>query len=152
SRAGENSRAAASRGLARLLLSGSVGSTRLGRGAVAAKEEGVKKIEAIIKPCKLAAVQEALANEGVRCLTVSEVSGFGRQKGHAELYGGLEYVTDFLPKVKLEGVVADNRTPALVHAILASAPTGGIGGGEDCVMPVGDVVEIQLGARGVKGL
>ena len=108
----------------------------------------MKKIEAIIKPFKLDEVKEALASAGVEGLTVSEVKGFGRQKGHTELYRGAEYVVDFLPKVKLEIVVDDSKATAVVEAILTAARTGRIGDGKIFVLPVDDVVRIRTGERG----
>ena len=108
----------------------------------------MKKIEAIIKPFKLDEVKEALARAGVEGLTVSEVKGFGRQKGHTELYRGAEYVVDFLPKVKLEIVVDDGKAAAVVEAILSAARTGRIGDGKIFVLPIDEVVRIRTGERG----
>src|SRR5213594_3889301 len=96
----------------------------------------MKKIEAIIKPFKLDEVKEALARAGVEGLTVSEVKGFGRQKGHTELYRGAEYVVDFLAKVKLEIIVEDAKASAVVEAILNAARTGRIGDGKIFVLPI----------------
>jgi nitrogen regulatory protein P-II 1 len=108
----------------------------------------MKKIEAIIKPFKLDEVKEALARAGVEGLTVSEVKGFGRQKGHTELYRGAEYVVDFLPKVKLEIVVDDNKAAPVVEAILTAARTGRIGDGKIFVLPIDEAVRIRTGERG----
>lgn len=108
----------------------------------------MKKIEAIIKPFKLDEVREALSEIGVAGLTVTEVKGFGRQKGHTELYRGAEYVVDFLPKVKIELVVAADKVEAAVDAIIKSARTGKIGDGKIFVMPVEQVVRIRTGETG----
>jgi nitrogen regulatory protein P-II 1 len=105
----------------------------------------VKKIEAIIKPFKLDEVKEALQEVGLQGITVTEAKGFGRQKGHTELYRGAEYVVDFLPKVKLEVVVPDNQADRVVEAIAAAAQTGRIGDGKIFVMPVERVVRIRTG-------
>jgi nitrogen regulatory protein PII len=108
----------------------------------------VKKIEAIIKPFKLDDVKEALAKLGIEGMTVTEVKGFGRQKGHTELYRGAEYVVDFLPKVKLELIVDDARVSPVVEAIRNAANTGRIGDGKIFVLPVEDVLRIRTGERG----
>ncbi len=108
----------------------------------------MKKIEAIIKPFKLDDVREALSEVGVTGLTVTEVKGFGRQKGHTELYRGAEYVVDFLPKVKIEAVVADNLVDRCIEAITGSARTGKIGDGKIFVYPVSEVIRIRTGERG----
>ena len=108
----------------------------------------MKKIEAIIKPFKLDEVKEALARLGIEGMTVSEVKGFGRQKGHTELYRGAEYVVEFLPKVKLELLVEDGRAPRVVETIMTTARTGRIGDGKIFVMPVPDAVRIRTGERG----
>jgi nitrogen regulatory protein P-II 1 len=105
----------------------------------------VKKIEAIIKPFKLDEVREALSDVGVTGLTVTEVKGFGRQKGHTELYRGAEYVVDFLPKIKIEVVVTEAVLDAALDAIIKSARTGKIGDGKIFVMPVEQVVRIRTG-------
>ena len=112
----------------------------------------VKKIEAIIKPFKLDEVKEALHEIGVSGITVTEAKGFGRQKGHTELYRGAEYVVDFLPKVKLEVVVADEQAARVVEAIAAAAQTGRIGDGKIFVMPVEDAVRIRTGETGSAAL
>ena len=108
----------------------------------------MKKIEAIIKPFKLEDVKEALREIGVQGLTVVEVKGFGRQKGHTELYRGAEYVIDFLPKIKLEIVVSDYMLPKVVETIRESAKTGKIGDGKIFIFPTEDVVRIRTGERG----
>jgi nitrogen regulatory protein P-II 1 len=108
----------------------------------------MKKIEAIIKPFKLDEVREALSSLGVTGLTVTEVKGFGRQKGHTELYRGAEYVVDFLPKVKVELVVADSVVDAALDAIVKSARTGKIGDGKIFVTNVEQVVRIRTGETG----
>ncbi|MCZ7563729.1 MAG: P-II family nitrogen regulator [Burkholderiales bacterium] len=105
----------------------------------------MKKIEAVIKPFKLDEVREALAEVGVTGLTVTEVKGFGRQKGHTELYRGAEYVVDFLPKVKIEVVVTDGMVEGVIDAMIKSARTGKIGDGKIFVAPVEQVVRIRTG-------
>jgi len=105
----------------------------------------MKKIEAIIKPFKLDEVREALSEVGITGLTVTEVKGFGRQKGHTELYRGAEYVVDFLPKIKIEIVVNNEHAEAAIDAIIKSARTGKIGDGKIFVMPVEHVVRIRTG-------
>jgi nitrogen regulatory protein P-II 1 len=108
----------------------------------------MKKIEAIIKPFKLDEVREALSEIGVTGLTVTEVKGFGRQKGHTELYRGAEYVVDFLPKVKIEVVVAASLLDRVVEAIIAAARTGKIGDGKIFVSDMEQVVRIRTGESG----
>ncbi|MFN8643999.1 MAG: P-II family nitrogen regulator [Candidatus Binatia bacterium] len=108
----------------------------------------MKKVEAIIKPFKLDEVKEALSAIGVQGLTVSEIKGFGRQKGHTELYRGAEYVVDFLPKVKLEIIAADEKVGDIVAAIEKSAKTGRIGDGKIFVLPIEEVIRIRTGERG----
>ena len=108
----------------------------------------MKKIEAIIKPFKLDEVKEALHEVGVSGITVTEAKGFGRQKGHTELYRGAEYVVDFLPKVKLEVVVPDSLAERTVEAITAAAQTGRIGDGKIFVIPIESAVRIRTGERG----
>ncbi len=105
----------------------------------------MKKIEAIIKPFKLDEVKEALHEIGVSGITVTETRGFGRQKGHTELYRGAEYVVDFLPKVKLEVVVADDQKDRVVEAIAAAAQTGRIGDGKVFVSPIESALRIRTG-------
>jgi len=108
----------------------------------------MKKIEAIIKPFKLDEAKEALGAIGIEGLTVSEVKGFGRQKGHSELYRGAEYVVDFLPKIKLEIVVPDDLVDKVTHALRESCHTGRIGDGKIFVIPVDDAIRIRTGERG----
>ncbi|MEZ5865534.1 MAG: P-II family nitrogen regulator [Geminicoccaceae bacterium] len=108
----------------------------------------MKKIEAIIKPFKLDEVKEALQEVGLKGMTVTEVKGFGRQKGHTELYRGAEYVVDFLPKVKIELVVDDAIVDRAVEAIQQSAKNDRIGDGKIFVLPVEDAVRIRTGERG----
>jgi nitrogen regulatory protein P-II 1 len=108
----------------------------------------MKKIEAIIKPFKLEDVKEALAAVGVQGMTVTEVKGFGRQKGHTEIYRGSEYTVDFLPKLKLEVVVPDNAVESALNAILKAAKTGKIGDGKIFVLPVEEAVRIRTEERG----
>ena len=108
----------------------------------------MKKVEAIIKPFKLDDVKEALGGIGVEGLTVTEVRGFGRQKGHTELYRGAEYVVDFLPKIKLEVVVADELVEGAIEAIVNAANTGKIGDGKIFVLPLEEAVRIRTGERG----
>ncbi|NIP32261.1 MAG: P-II family nitrogen regulator [Candidatus Dadabacteria bacterium] len=108
----------------------------------------MKKIEAIIKPFKLEDVKEALKEIGIQGLTVTEVKGFGRQKGHTELYRGAEYVIDFLPKIKLEIVIADDMVVKVVDAVTESAKTGKIGDGKIFIFPMEEVIRIRTGERG----
>lgn len=108
----------------------------------------VKKIEAIIKPFKLDEVREALSDVGITGLTVTEVKGFGRQKGHTELYRGAEYVVDFLPKIKVEVVVGDSIVEQTVEAIIKAAHTGKIGDGKIFVSSIEQVVRIRTGETG----
>jgi nitrogen regulatory protein P-II 1 len=108
----------------------------------------MKRIEAIIKPFKLDEVREALSEIGVTGLTVTEVKGFGRQKGHTELYRGAEYVVDFLPKIKLDIVVAEDIVEAAVDAVIKAARTGKIGDGKIFVFPVEQVIRIRTGETG----
>ena len=108
----------------------------------------MKKIEAIIKPFKLDEVKNSLSQIGIQGLTVYEAKGFGRQKGHTELYRGAEYVVDFLPKVKLDLVVSDKMVDKAVETIMKAANTGKIGDGKIFVMPVEDAVRIRTGEKG----
>jgi nitrogen regulatory protein P-II 1 len=112
----------------------------------------MKKIEAIIKPFKLDEVKEALHEIGVRGLTVTEAKGFGRQKGHTELYRGAEYVVDFLPKVKIEVVMEDGMVERAIEAIQNAALTGRIGDGKIFVSPVEEVVRIRTGEKGADAI
>ena len=108
----------------------------------------MKKLEAVIKPFKLDEVREALSEIGVSGLTGTEVKGFGRQKGHTELYRGAEYVVDFLPKVKIEIVVPDDAVENVIDSIVKAARTGKIGDGKIFVMPVEQVIRIRTGEAG----
>ncbi len=112
----------------------------------------MKLIKAVIKPFKLDDVREALSEVGVQGITVSEVKGFGRQKGHTELYRGAEYVVDFLPKVKLEAAVADDKVDAVIEAIRNAANTGKIGDGKIFVMPLERAIRIRTGESGDEAL
>jgi nitrogen regulatory protein P-II 1 len=112
----------------------------------------VKKIEAIVKPFKMEPVKEALITAGVEGMTLSEVKGFGRQKGHSEIYRDAEYTVDFLPKVKFEMVVPDDRAQRAVDAILRSAKTGKIGDGKIFVTQVEQAVRIRTGEQGMEAL
>ena len=112
----------------------------------------MKKIEAIIKPFKLEDVKEALAGLGVEGMTVTEVKGFGRQKGHTEIYRGSEYTVDFLPKLKIEIVIADAQSEAAVDAIVKAAKTGKIGDGKVFVSSVEDAIRIRTDEHGDKAV
>jgi nitrogen regulatory protein P-II 1 len=108
----------------------------------------MKKIEAIVKPFKLDEIKEALQGLEIKGMTISEVKGFGRQKGHTEIYRGAEYVIDFIPKVKLELVLDDTQVPPVLKAIQESARTGKIGDGKIFVLPVEEVIRIRTGESG----
>lgn len=112
----------------------------------------MKKIEAIIKPFKLDEVKEGLTGIGAHGLTVTEVKGFGRQKGHTELYRGAEYVVDFLPKIKIEVVIGDDMVEAAIEKITSAASVGKIGDGKIFVIPVEEVVRIRTGERGQEAI
>ena len=112
----------------------------------------MKKIEAIIKPFKLDEVKKALNEAGVSGMTVLEVKGFGRQKGHNEIYRGAEYVVDFIPKIKIEAAVNDELVPAVVERILTAARTGKIGDGKIFVYDLEEVIRIRTGERGKEAL
>ena len=112
----------------------------------------MKKIEAVIKPFKLDEVKDALQDIGVQGMTVLEAKGYGRQKGHSELYRGAEYVIDFLPKIKIEVVVADDLTPAVIDAIQTAARTGKIGDGKIFVSTLEDVIRIRTGETGAQAI
>ncbi len=112
----------------------------------------MKKVEAIIKPFKLDEVKKALTELGVAGLTATEVKGFGRQKGHAEMYRGAEYVVDFLPKVKVEVAVSDAMAAKVVDAIVRTAKTGKIGDGKIFVLDLDEVVRVRTGERGEEAL
>jgi nitrogen regulatory protein PII len=108
----------------------------------------MKKVEAIIKPFKLDEVKDALGDAGIEGMTVSEVKGFGRQKGHTEIYRGSEYTVDFLPKIKVELVLPDNQVEVAVSAIIRSAKTGKIGDGKIFVTPVDEAIRIRTEEKG----
>ena len=108
----------------------------------------MKKVEAVIKPFKLDEVKNKLNEIGIKGITVSEVKGFGRQKGHTELYRGAEYVVDFLPKIKLEIVIPDNQLDEVVNAVIKSAQTGRIGDGKIFVTHLEDTIRIRTGEHG----
>jgi nitrogen regulatory protein P-II 1 len=108
----------------------------------------MKKVEAIIKPFKLDEVKDKLNEIGIKGITVSEVKGFGRQKGHTELYRGAEYVVDFLPKIKLEIVIDDSQLDEVIDAIMKAAQTGRIGDGKIFVLDLVDTIRIRTGERG----
>ena len=112
----------------------------------------MKKIEAVIKPFKLDEVKEALHEVGIKGITVTEAKGFGRQKGHTELYRGAEYVVDFLPKVKLEVIIEDAMTERAVEAIQQAAKTGRIGDGKIFVSSIDEVIRIRTGERGAEAI
>lgn len=112
----------------------------------------MKKIECVIKPFKLEDVKDALNAVGVKGITVSEVKGFGRQKGHTEFYRGSEYAVDFLPKIKIEIVISDDIMDKVIEVIKTTAYTGKIGDGKIFVFPVEDVVRIRTGERGEKAI
>ena len=112
----------------------------------------MKKIEAIIKPFKLEEVKDALASVGIEGMTVSEVKGFGRQKGHTEIYRGNEYTVDFLPKIKIEIVLPDNLVSGAVDAIVKAAKTGKIGDGKVFVSPMEDAIRIRTEERGERAV
>jgi nitrogen regulatory protein PII len=112
----------------------------------------MRKVEAIVKPFKLDEVKEALNEIGIQGITVSEVKGFGRQKGHTELYRGAEYVVDFIPKIKMEIIVSDEMVEQVVNTIADAAKTGRIGDGKIFVTSVEDVLRIRTGERGEDAL
>jgi nitrogen regulatory protein P-II 1 len=127
----------------------------LSHGKTTKKEQrymALKKIEAIIKPFKLEEVKEALTEAGIEGMTATEVKGFGRQKGHTEIYRGSEYTVDFLPKVKLEIVLPEASVPKAVAAILKAAKTGKIGDGKIFVLPLDEVIRIRTEDRGEKAV
>ena len=117
-------------------------------GRQTADSDAMKKIEAIVKPFKLDDVKAALGEVGIEGMTVIEVKGFGRQKGHTEIYRGSEYTVDFLPKIKVEIVVADDRVEAAVKAISKAAKTGKIGDGKIFISPVEEAIRIRTDERG----
>jgi nitrogen regulatory protein P-II 1 len=112
----------------------------------------MRRIEAIVKPFKVDDVKEALTNIGVHGMTISEVRGFGRQKGHAELYRGAEYAVDFLPKVKIDLLVDDARAEEVVETIVQAARTGTIGDGKIFISPATEVIRIRTGERGARAV
>jgi len=112
----------------------------------------MKKVEAIIKPFKLDEVKDALGEAGIEGMTVSEVKGFGRQKGHTEIYRGSEYTVDFLPKIKIELVLPDDRVEAAVSAIIRAAKTGKIGDGKIFVTPIEEAVRIRTEEKGERAV
>lgn len=112
----------------------------------------MKKIEAIIKPFKLDEVKDSLHDIGIQGMTVSEVKGYGRQKGHTEIYRGAEYAVDFIPKLKLEIVVQDDRCEEVVEIVRNASYTGKIGDGKIFIVPIEDVVRVRTGERGVDAL
>ncbi len=112
----------------------------------------MNKVEAIFKPFKLEDVKEALNEIGVRGITVTEVKGFGRQKGHTEIYRGAEYIVDFLPKIKIEVVVEKDMVPKVVETIIDVARTGKIGDGKIFVLPVDEAIRIRTGERGINAI
>ncbi len=129
--------------------------TRLGRVAIPQqplKGDAMKKIEAIIKPFKLDEVKQKLTAVGITGMTITEVKGFGRQKGHTELYRGAEYTVDFLPKVKIEILTAEDMAPKIIEAILESAQTGKIGDGKIFVSTVEEVIRIRTNERGEEAI
>ncbi|HSM74323.1 MAG TPA: P-II family nitrogen regulator [Desulfobacterales bacterium] len=112
----------------------------------------MKKIEAIIKPFKLDDVKEALNEVGIQGMTISEVKGYGRQKGHKEIYRGAEYVVDFIPKIKIEVVVEAARVPEVVEAIRKSANTGKLGDGKIFILPIEGAVRVRTGEKGTDAI
>ena len=131
-----------------------VGAGRVKRGAPGSRlpQKNMKKIEAIIKPFKLEEVKDALGEVGIEGMTVTEVKGFGRQKGHTEIYRGSEYTVDFLPKIKLELVIADDQVEAAVATIIKSAKTGKIGDGKVFVLNVESAIRIRTDETGDKAV
>jgi len=112
----------------------------------------MKKIEAIIKPFKLDDVKEALNDMGIKGMTISEVKGYGRQKGHKEIYRGAEYIVDFIPKVKMEIIVDASQVDEVIATIIQAAKTGKIGDGKIFVLPVDEVVRVRTGEKGVEAI
>ena len=112
----------------------------------------MKKVEAIIKPFKLDEVKDQLIEIGVKGITVSEVKGFGRQKGHTELYRGAEYIVDFLPKIKMEIIIADALVDSVIETIMKAAQTGRIGDGKIFVTDLEDIIRIRTGERGEEAI
>ena len=112
----------------------------------------MKKIEAIRKPFKLDDVKEALNDMGIKGMTISEVKGYGRQKGHKEIYRGAEYIVDFIPKVKMEIIVDASQVDEVIETIIQAAKTGKIGDGKIFVLPVDEVVRVRTGEKGVEAI
>jgi nitrogen regulatory protein P-II 1 len=112
----------------------------------------MKKIEAIIKPFKLDDVKQALSEIGLQGMTISEVKGYGRQKGHKEIYRGAEYLVDFIPKIKIEIVVPSDRVDAVIETIRKAANTGKIGDGKIFVLPIEQVIRVRTGERGEEAI
>lgn len=112
----------------------------------------MKKIEAVIKPFKLDDVKNALSEIGLKGMTITEVKGYGRQKGHKEIYRGAEYIVDFVPKVKIEIIAEDERVQEVIETIIASAKTGKIGDGKIFVLPVEEVIRVRTGERGAEAV
>lgn len=112
----------------------------------------MKKIEAIIKPFKLDDVKESLNDMGIKGMTISEVKGYGRQKGHKEIYRGAEYIVDFIPKVKMEIIVDASQVDEVIETIIQAAKTGKIGDGKIFVLPVDEVVRVRTGEKGVEAI
>lgn len=112
----------------------------------------MKKVEAIIKPTRLDAVKEALTAMGIKGMTISEVKGYGRQKGHTEIYRGAEYVVDFVPKIKIEIVVETEQAAEVVRVVRATANTGKIGAGKIFIIPVEQVIRIRTGETGTEAI
>ena len=108
----------------------------------------MKKIEAIIKPFKIDSLKEAFSSMGLQGMTISEVKGYGRQKGHTEVYRGAEYVVDFIPKVKVEVVTSDDQVEKIIETILTTVKTGKIGDGKIFVLPVEEVIRVRTGEKG----
>jgi nitrogen regulatory protein P-II 1 len=139
-------------GLARDLLTGSAAFRMVAAGWGEGKTRTMKKIEAIIKPFKLDEVKEALQEVGLQGITVTEAKGFGRQKGHTELYRGAEYVVDFLPKVKIEIVLGDDMVDKAIEAIRRAAQTGRIGDGKIFLSNIEEAIRIRTGESGVDAI
>ena len=116
------------------------------------KEHAMKKIEAIIKPFKLDDVKEALNGIGIKGMTISEVKGYGRQKGHKEIYRGAEYIVDFIPKVKLEIIVDSAQADKVIDTIIQAAKTGKIGDGKIFVLPIEEVIRVRTGEKGEEAI
>jgi nitrogen regulatory protein P-II 1 len=139
-------------GLARDLLTGNAALRMVAAGWGEGKTRTMKKIEAIIKPFKLDEVKEALQEVGLQGITVTEAKGFGRQKGHTELYRGAEYVVDFLPKVKIEIVLGDDMVDKAIEAIRRAAQTGRIGDGKIFLSNIEEAIRIRTGESGVDAI